>query len=97
MNEYWYLVTMPYYRYHVFFCTNLRADGSACCQRFNALALRDYAKKRSKALGITGAGGVRINTAGCLDLSNRTRVEPKCAAEDRDVPIIWLGNLFARG
>jgi (2Fe-2S) ferredoxin len=51
----------------VFFCTNLRADGSACCQRFNALALRDYAKKRSKALGITGAGGVRINTAGCLD------------------------------
>ena len=58
---------MSYYRYHVFFCTNLRADGSACCQRFNALALRDYAKKRSKALGITGAGGVRINTAGCLD------------------------------
>jgi (2Fe-2S) ferredoxin len=58
---------MSYYRYHVFFCTNLRADGSACCQKFDAQAMRDYAKKRSKALAIAGAGGVRINTAGCLD------------------------------
>ncbi len=61
---------MPYYQYHVFFCTNLRADGSACCQRFNALALRDYAKKRIKALDLAGAGQVRINTAGCLDRCN---------------------------
>jgi (2Fe-2S) ferredoxin len=29
--------------------------------------MRDHAKQRSKALGIAGAGGVRINTAGCLD------------------------------
>jgi len=58
---------MSYYKYHVFFCTNLRADGSACCQRFNARAMRDYAKQRSKSLGLTGAGKVRINTAGCLD------------------------------
>ena len=27
---------MSYYRYHVFFCTNLREDGTACCQRFDA-------------------------------------------------------------
>lgn len=58
---------MSYYRYHVFFCTNLREDGSACCQQFDARAMRDYAKGRSKALGIAGAGKVRINTAGCLD------------------------------
>jgi (2Fe-2S) ferredoxin len=58
---------MSYYRYHVFFCTNLRADGSECCQRFDARALRDYAKQRSKQLGLAGEGGVRINTAGCLD------------------------------
>ena len=58
---------MPYYRYHVFFCTNLREDGSACCQRFDARSMRDYVKKRSKQLGIAGPGGVRINTAGCLD------------------------------
>lgn len=58
---------MPFYQYHVFFCTNLREDGRACCQRFDAKALRDYAKKRAKELGIAGQGGTRINTAGCLD------------------------------
>ena len=58
---------MSYYRYHVFFCTNQREDGSDCCQRFDARALRDYAKQRSKELGLAGQGGVRINTAGCLD------------------------------
>lgn len=58
---------MSYYRYHVFFCTNQREDGSDCCQRFDARALRDYAKQRSKELGLAGEGGVRINTAGCLD------------------------------
>lgn len=59
---------MAYYRYHVFFCTNQREDGSDCCQNFNAQQMRDYAKKRSKELGITGQQGkVRINTAGCLN------------------------------
>ena len=58
---------MSYYRYHVFFCTNQRDDGSDCCQRFDARGMRDYAKQRSKQLGITGRGGVRINMAGCLD------------------------------
>jgi len=29
--------------------------------------MRDYAKKRSKELGIAGAGNVRVNSAGCLD------------------------------
>jgi (2Fe-2S) ferredoxin len=58
---------VDYYRYHVFFCVNERADGSACCQRFEAQAMRDYAKQRSKSLGLVGKGGVRINTAGCLD------------------------------
>ena len=58
---------MSYYRYHVFFCTNLREDGSACCQRFDARGMRAYAKRRIKDLGIAGQGGARINTAGCLD------------------------------
>ena len=58
---------MSYYRYHMFFCTNLREDGSACCQRFDAQDMRDYAKARSKELGIAGKGGVRVNTAGCMD------------------------------
>ncbi|MCB1865645.1 MAG: (2Fe-2S) ferredoxin domain-containing protein [Chromatiales bacterium] len=58
---------MSYYRHHVFFCTNERDDGRACCQQHAALALRDYAKARVKALGLAGPGGVRVNTAGCLD------------------------------
>jgi len=56
-----------YYRYHLFFCTNQRTDGRACCQDFDSQAMRDYAKQRCKALGIAGEGGVRVNTAGCLD------------------------------
>ena len=58
---------MSWYRHHVFFCTNLREDGSACCQRFDARAMRDYVKQRSKELGLAGPGGVRINSAGCMD------------------------------
>ena len=59
---------MSYYNYHVFFCTNLRDDGSECCQRFDAQGLRDYTKQRCKEQGLIGeGGGVRINTAGCLN------------------------------
>ena len=56
-----------YYKYHVFFCTNQRESGRACCANHNAQALRDYMKGRIKALGLNGKGGIRINTAGCLD------------------------------
>ena len=58
---------MSFYNYHVFFCTNQRADGRACCQDHNADEVRDYAKKRIKELGLNGPGQVRINKAGCLD------------------------------
>ncbi len=57
---------MAYYRYHVFFCTNQRADGSQCCAECGASAMRDHLKRRTKELGLAGAGGIRINTAGCL-------------------------------
>jgi (2Fe-2S) ferredoxin len=58
---------MSYYRHHVFFCTNRREDGRPCCQQYNAQAMRDHMKERSKQAGIAGAGGVRINSAGCMD------------------------------
>lgn len=56
-----------YYKYHVFFCTNQRAEGEACCQNHDAKAMRDYLKKRSKELNIIGRDKVRASTAGCLD------------------------------
>jgi (2Fe-2S) ferredoxin len=60
---------MSYYRRHIFFCTNKRDDGSRpCCQDHDASAMRDYAKQRAKELGLAGGpGGVRVNSAGCLD------------------------------
>lgn len=58
---------MSYYRYHVFFCTNLREDGSQCCAQCDAQEMRDRMKNRTKELGIAGPGGVRVNNAGCLD------------------------------
>jgi (2Fe-2S) ferredoxin len=56
----------PYYRYHVFFCTNLRERGLSCARREYAWA-RNYAKARIKMLGIHGKGGIRINSAGCMN------------------------------
>lgn len=64
---------MPYYRYHVFFCVNQREAGAACCQNHQAQAMREYAKARSKQLGLTPHGRVRINSAGCM---NRCELGP---------------------
>jgi (2Fe-2S) ferredoxin len=58
---------MSHYQHHVFICTNLREDGTQCCQQHNAQEMRDYMKKRSKTLGLVRTGQVRINTAGCLN------------------------------
>ncbi|MHB1565632.1 MAG: (2Fe-2S) ferredoxin domain-containing protein [Acidiferrobacter sp.] len=56
-----------YYRQHVFFCTNERDGNRACCQQHDARRMRDYAKQRIKALGLSAPGAVRINAAGCMD------------------------------
>lgn len=60
---------MSYYERHVFFCCNEReaSDPRGCCAAKGAVALRDYAKKRVKELGLAGEGKTRINQAGCLD------------------------------
>jgi len=58
---------MSYYKYHVFFCTNQREDGAACCADFDAQAVRDYAKDKIKKLNLSGPGKCRINSAGCMD------------------------------
>lgn len=58
---------MSYYQYHVFFCVNARQGGRACCQNFDASGNRQYLKAAVKKRGLSGADGIRINTAGCLD------------------------------
>ena len=56
----------PYYRVHVFCCTNERPAGHprGSCKRRGSEELRNYMKARAKELGL---GDVRINAAGCLD------------------------------
>ena len=70
---------MPFYQYHLFFCTNQREPNPAipgevrpCCAGKNAVALRDYAKSAmKKALRespeLQAKGAIRVNNAGCLD------------------------------
>ena len=57
-----------YYTRHVFCCTNVREPGHkrGCCAEKSAVALRDYMKKKTKDLGLSGRA-VRVNAAGCLD------------------------------
>lgn len=59
-----------HYKYHVFFCTNLREDGAKCCGASGGQEMRDYLKKKVKTLNLNGPGKCRINTAGCMDRCN---------------------------
>lgn len=59
---------MSHYDHHVFFCTNQRENGEACCGNFNAQKMRDYVKSKVKKLGLsTEENRIRINSAGCMD------------------------------
>lgn len=55
------------YKHHLFFCLNERSNGDNCCAQHNAFELFTYAKNRIKELGLSGAGKIRVNKAGCLD------------------------------
>ncbi|MEQ9112014.1 MAG: (2Fe-2S) ferredoxin domain-containing protein [Rhodospirillaceae bacterium] len=59
-------IDQPYYRLHVFCCTNVRPQSHlrGSCARKNSVALRDYMKTQAKNMDI---GRVRVNAAGCLD------------------------------
>lgn len=56
----------PYFRHHVFCCTNRRDADSprGCCASKDSEQLRDYMKLKAKEMGIES---VRVNNAGCLD------------------------------
>lgn len=58
------------YKYHLFFCTHSRDDGTAHCEEHGAQDLRNYAKQRVKELKLKK---VRVNNAGCL---NRCKLGP---------------------
>ena len=58
---------MSYYARHIFFCCNQRDNDEACCMDHDSRRMRDYAKAKARAMGLTGPGKVRVNVAGCLD------------------------------
>ena len=60
---------MTYYQRHIFFCVNDRGPDSdrPSCNGCGSVKIRNYAKKRVKELGESGAGKIRVNQAGCLD------------------------------
>jgi (2Fe-2S) ferredoxin len=68
-------VQLPYYQRHIFFCTNDRAAGEASCANHQAGDAAAHCKNAVKAAGLSGAGKVRVNKAGCLD---RCAAGPVC-------------------
>ncbi len=56
-----------YYERHIFFCLNERKGGEECCANHRAQQAFDRCKSQVKAAGLSGAGKVRVNKAGCLD------------------------------
>jgi ferredoxin-NADP reductase/(2Fe-2S) ferredoxin len=60
------MAVAPFYKFHIFICTNQRAAGHprSCCADRGSVGLRDYMRIRVKELRIPFQ---RINTAGCLE------------------------------
>ncbi|MEK0417474.1 MAG: hypothetical protein RI949_1480 [Pseudomonadota bacterium] len=60
-------MSTSYFKRHIFFCLNQRDGGQQCCAQSAAQQAFDHCKQAVKAAGLNGAGGVRVNKAGCLD------------------------------
>ena len=56
-----------YFEKHIFFCLNQRDNGQSCCADHDAQAAFEHCKIAVKNAGLSGAGMVRVNKAGCLD------------------------------
>ncbi len=61
------LAANSYYERHIFFCLNQRSGGEECCAGHRAQEGFDRCKSLVKKAGLSGAGQVRVNKAGCLD------------------------------
>ena len=61
------LAPQSYYERHIFFCLNERKNGEECCAQHQAQAGFERCKMQVKQAGLSGAGKIRVNKAGCLD------------------------------
>lgn len=55
-----------FYQRHLFFCTNQKESGKACCANKHAAELAEYAKQQIKKRDLWGEGRVRVSQSGCL-------------------------------
>lgn len=56
-----------YYKKHIFFCNNQKADGKKCCAQGNAEEMRNFTKEKLAEWGVPlGEHGIRITLSGCL-------------------------------
>src|SRR5437762_3454774 len=57
---------VPFYKKHIFFCTNKKEGDSACCQNHNAAEMCNYAREKLKSLDAHGPQKIRVSNSGCL-------------------------------
>ena len=57
---------MSYYKQHIFFCTNLRDNEKLCCSQKGSSGICKYTKNKLKSLNLSGVGGVRVSSSGCI-------------------------------
>jgi (2Fe-2S) ferredoxin len=56
----------PFYKKHLFVCTNLKQDGKKCCHQGNAEAMAVYLKEQLQLRDLHGPGKIRVSQSGCL-------------------------------
>ena len=57
---------MTYYKKHIFLCTNEKIDGRKCCNAAGATPVYLYLQSKIKAMGLSGKGGIRVSSSGCM-------------------------------
>lgn len=55
-----------YYKKHVFFCVNQKAEGKQCCANEGGEEFFSYFKAALVKLGIHGPDNIRVSKSGCL-------------------------------
>ncbi len=56
----------PYYKQHIFVCTNQKKPGKTCCANTGGEVYFDYLKKALKKRDLSGPGKIRVSKSGCL-------------------------------
>lgn len=56
----------PYYKRHVFVCTNQKEMNKTCCANTGGKVFFEYLKAQLKSLELEGPEKIRVSQSGCL-------------------------------